>query len=128
MSEIAKYQTPEERLAIKQQSAQNVANAKAKLSSILQTLKKPKFIAVFILLLTLGLVILGLSLIAQKPEEEPTVANIPKITPSAEPSVDTSLANIEKRVEIHNASLDNLINYSKKINYPIVDLDISFEK
>ncbi len=128
MSEIAKYQTQEEKLEEEQKSAQRLINAKAKLASLLLFLKKPKIIAVFVLVLTLVILILALNLKSQKTEEEPTVANTPKFTPSAEPSQDTSTAAISKKVQEHNSNLDNLINFPEKLNYPIVDLDIDFEK
>lgn len=128
MSEIARYQTPEEKIAKEQKSAQRLTNAKAKLKNIFQTAKKPKFIAVFVLLLTLVVLILALNLTSQKTEEEPIVANTPKLTPTPEPSVDTSIATISKKVQNYNNMLDSLKDYPKKLNYPIVDLDISFEK
>ena len=128
MSEIAKYQSQEEKAAQEQKSAQKLENVKTRLKSILTIAKNPKFIAVFVLLLTLIVLILALNLKSQKTEEDPTIANTPIETPTAQPSVDTSVATISEKIKIYNATLDQLQNYPKKLIYHIVDLDISFEK
>ena len=99
---------------------------KVALNTIVQIIAK--VVTVVFGFLTMVILILALNLKSQKTEEEPTVANTPKFTPSAEPSQDTSTAAISKKVQEHNSNLDNLVNYQEKLNYPIVDLDIDFEK
>lgn len=99
-----------------------------KIKQIAQFAKKPKFIALGILLFVLVVVILALNLMSQKEVEEEAAAPPQTISQSPSPSTDPSLTNINQRIEAYNKKLDNMQDFRKTLSYPIVDLEISFEE
>lgn len=102
----------------------------AKLSAVksaLSNIKKPKFVTLGILLATAIVVILAMNLVSLEEKEQPPTVSQEISSPSPTPSADTSLENIAQRVKTYSDKLDSLEQYQKKLIYPIVDLDISFD-
>lgn len=101
----------------------------AKIKTLLATVKKPKLITLGILLITAIVVLLALNLVSTKKEEEVPTTRVETLTsPNPSPSADPSLENIAQRVKAYNDKLDKLEKYQKKLIYPIVDLEISFQQ
>ena len=100
----------------------------ATVKSALKNIKKPKFITLGILIITAAVVILAMNLASQEEKEETPTTQAQIASPSPSPSGDSSLENIAQRVKAYTDRLDNLQEYQKKIIYPIVDLEINFEK
>lgn len=121
------YQEPGQEVPIptpQQQMGTALQNVKSKLPK----LSRGKVLTLVILLVTLIVVILALNLMSQKQKEQEVTA--PDQTPVESPQASTNPSNeeIARRVNEYNAKLDNMQNYSEKLQYPIVDLEISFEK
>lgn len=101
----------------------------AKIKTLMANIKNPKLITLGILLITAIVVLLALNLVSTKKEEEPSTVRVETLTsPKPSSSGDPSLENITQRVKAYNDKLDKLEKYQKKLTYPIVDLDISFQQ
>lgn len=99
-----------------------------KFKSKIPAISKKKVITLAIVLLFLLTAVLAINLLAQKQQDQapPAPRQITADEPS--PSENPSNAEIAKRVGELTAKLDNMIDYGKKVQYPIVDLAISFDK
>lgn len=99
-----------------------------KIKQILLGLKKPKFITLGILLATALVIILTLSLMSSKNENVSSPTEFPTLSPIPSPSQEPSLENIAQRVKNYNDQLESRQTYQNRLPYPIVDLDINFDK
>lgn len=123
------YESQESRLEKKAEVKPDYKiEAIGKIKQFAQIAKKPKFITLGILLIVLVVIVLALNLMSQKEESEEVTAPPQTISQSPSPSTDPSLTNINQRIEAYNKKLDNMQDFRKTLSYPIVDLDISFEK
>ena len=130
MSELIKKAEPSEAAVAAQIEQQKITPGKiiGHAKVVLPFFKKPKIVSLIILLLTLVVISLALTLMDnKKKEEKPPEIPLEITSPTPSPSTDPSLETINKRVTLYNQKLDELEDYRKKLNYPIVDLDISFE-
>ena len=90
--------------------------------------KRPKLLTLIILFSTIVLIIVGLNLLSKRNQEETSQApTFTKASSSPEASANPTNENIAQRVKTYNAKLDSLDGYQKKLQKPIVDLDISFK-
>ncbi len=99
---------------------------KRQLKQALSFAKKPKVITIFILVFTVFIVALALSVMSKGQNQD--IANTPTIVPKAVQPSPQNGSELSKQVQNFNNELDNIQNFPSKLKYPIVDLDISFEK
>ena len=96
-----------------------------KLKETAKNLKKPKVLALGILLATIAIAVLVLNMLAKRNKENPF---FPASNPFRPPktSIDPELQSVAEKIDAYNSKLVNLKNFKEELIYPIVDLDISF--
>lgn len=125
---VEEQKTQEAPKSAEEKSQSAPAGLFSKAKSVLKGLRKPKFITLAILLITLAVSLLALNLMSKKEEVVESFPQAQVNSPSPQGSADPTVENIAQKVKTYNEKLDNLDNYQKKLSYPIVNLDISFEK
>lgn len=98
-----------------------------KIKAGIKNFKRPKLITLVILFVTLVIISIGLNLLSKKNAEEITPPPAFQNSSQPESSPDPNAQNISARVKIYNTKLDALMDFSKKLQKPIVDLDIEFK-
>lgn len=93
-----------------------------------KVLDHQKLITIIILFSTIVVITIGLNSLSKKNQEEISSQPLSQ-TNSPQPAApaDTNSQNIAQRVKTYNSKLESLDNYRKKLQRPIVDLEISFK-
>lgn len=124
---------PEDEFQIVPQTKPNkISKSSQKVKDSLKNLKthfkKPHMIILIIILFIIILLYLALNLISQKQKNQPTQSPQTQASPSTQQTPDQSLQSIKAKVDSYSQKVDNLSDYQNKLTYPIVDLDINFQK